>query len=581
MTSNMADDGYRGVTQRSGGRGRDRHDSQAIPVVAVTPESRCTKTSKTRGDRQLRSITGHEGHPPRTLKRPAAESSDEEEIKQALLALRGLRVRLAGIQAKIMKAEGLSKDSNSRTTTAYEADGQEAVSLQRRKRHSQSPPAAAKVSRHTQRQQQSLIPIRRGAEDYQTQDKAQRGLGRVIRYAPPPPGPRAEDSIAGTSHGVPDGVALRDEAPQHCLQEMKRKTETDVYMYKSPLPTFTGRSREEYLTFSELFHQYVSAMSVPDSYKLQLLLQACTSERVKVVLDGCLDLGPIAGYEKALAILRERFRDKYLCAEEMVTDLLRGSPVGANDVTGLEDLADNIWLCVDGLRLLDMTHEVDMNQHVPGLASRLTGKAWEQYEDEACEYWERHGTPPGIEWLEEFVRKVAAKARRRTDLDWQGEYDVRRQLPQRETKPARRHTQRRATSRHGQYTGTGCPLCQDPHVLPQCPAFRRMAVMKRRKTVRRLRCCFSCLAASHMSAECWGDNTCGVKGCRERHSKWLHRKKSSRRGHTRTYANLRTEHDDYGYQDYGYDDWHDYEYSGRETSPRERRSRVHREVSPY
>ena len=477
-------------------------------------------------ERPMQGITSLEEHTPTRLQRSDEVLICSEEEDQASSTLQGLRARLANLEAEIMNPEGLFMNSSSRMTTACDTRQQDEVSsgMQRSERHIQSSPTTPRLSGNISRREHESFPHTRRSADHQTQDEAQRGSHTPSWEASPHTGQSGEECIGEASHGVPDRVAARDETPQQCLLEMEERIGPHMFS----LPTFTGRSRGEYCTFIERFHQYVNVMLVPDACRLELLVQVCTSWREKVALASCLDLGPIAGYEKALAILRERFGDNYLCDEKMVT-AMQGSPVGANDVKGLEELVDDLWFCIDGLRLLGMTPEVDLDQYVRGIASRLTGKAWEQYEEEVYEYWERHGAPPGIEWLMEFIKKVANEAREQNNLGRRGQCEARKESLQGDTWPAGHHTHKRATAGQGKNTSTSCPLCHHPHALPLCAEFRKMAVKQRRKIVRRLQCCFSCLDATHTTPQCRRKDTCSVEGCRAQHSKWLHLKNPRRR----------------------------------------------------
>eukprot|EP00057_Strongylocentrotus_purpuratus_P005270 XP_003730565.1 PREDICTED: uncharacterized protein LOC100888978 [Strongylocentrotus purpuratus] len=67
-----------------------------------------------------------------------------------------------------------------------------------------------------------------------------------------------------------------------------------------------------------------------------------------------------------------------------------------------------------------------------------------------------------------------------------------------------------------------CIMCQDSHDLFDCQEFKAMEPDERFDFAFINRLCFNCLLPGHVSSKCILNRTCSVKGCNQRHTKFLH-----------------------------------------------------------
>ena len=67
-----------------------------------------------------------------------------------------------------------------------------------------------------------------------------------------------------------------------------------------------------------------------------------------------------------------------------------------------------------------------------------------------------------------------------------------------------------------------CPVCHNTHPIWQCYHFKSMIVKDRWNVAKRNRLCFRCLGHNHQGENCTRSRKCGINGCEEKHSRYLH-----------------------------------------------------------
>ena len=81
-----------------------------------------------------------------------------------------------------------------------------------------------------------------------------------------------------------------------------------------------------------------------------------------------------------------------------------------------------------------------------------------------------------------------------------------------------------ATTAQAQQSRKRCVTCDSPDCssLFKCEAFKKLTPESRFEIARNNHLCYSCLKGGHGSADCKADSTCAAKGCRIKHTKFLH-----------------------------------------------------------
>ena len=69
-----------------------------------------------------------------------------------------------------------------------------------------------------------------------------------------------------------------------------------------------------------------------------------------------------------------------------------------------------------------------------------------------------------------------------------------------------------------------CVACDSPDSpsLFKCKAFKKLTPENRFEIAKHNYLCYNCLKGGHGSADCKTDSTCAAKGCRMKHTKFLH-----------------------------------------------------------
>ena len=72
-----------------------------------------------------------------------------------------------------------------------------------------------------------------------------------------------------------------------------------------------------------------------------------------------------------------------------------------------------------------------------------------------------------------------------------------------------------------------CPVCSNTHPVWKCSQFKTMIIKDRWNVAKRNRLCFRCLGHNHQGKNCTRSRRCGINGCEEKHSRYLHEDKRS------------------------------------------------------
>lgn len=289
------------------------------------------------------------------------------------------------------------------------------------------------------------------------------------------------------------------------------------------LPTFSGHNRKEFRTFLLAFNQYLNDNVVPPSAKLQMLIRSCRGT-LKETLQNFVMLGPIDGYAKAMEMLKGRLGGEQDYLEEMTKNLIRG-PTVRYDKDDLQTLKDQIWDCKINMDLLECGEELNNYVCVSLIADRFTGKLRDKYDDALYDCRKKGKRRPGIEWLKTFVTEVADRVQNKGSSERRSDgHKVETQSKKRNTGLATVSGERKTAYSKGSYRLSPCPICPgtETHPLPGCPQFRVMSVSERYKLVSQKGLCYTCLKPDHVAYNCKTWLVCGINGCQQKHSRWLH-----------------------------------------------------------
>ena len=296
-----------------------------------------------------------------------------------------------------------------------------------------------------------------------------------------------------------------------------------LHMPRTEISAFNG-DPIKYHTFIRAFENNVGRYAVDEHAKLARLLQYCTGKAHKVI-ESCAAM-QYGGYERALRLLRERFGDRYTISAAWIGRVTDGPRV-TND--GLQDFADELLNFRETLSAINGLAEVNQRVLV-NIAERLPVYLQHRWKKQAA-HIRATDVNPDIDDLVKFMQSAAKEV---TDPVY-GSLGItvkNRPIEQRKGFHGATNVKTEYVKTENVNTDKGadqnnnsrpCAACdQGCSSLFKCDAFKDMNPEQRLETARKARLCFNCLRRGHSSADCKADSTCTVKGCRKKHTKFLH-----------------------------------------------------------
>jgi hypothetical protein len=278
----------------------------------------------------------------------------------------------------------------------------------------------------------------------------------------------------------------------------------------------------------KIFDELVDAANITDSSKLTRLLQFTTGAPHEAI-KSCVYSKD--GYASARAVLKERFGDKYLITDKIISGLRYGKPVRSPNE--LMQLADELHSCIKSLDDLGTKSEVGTQEFIVCVMKRLP-----EYVQTA---WKRRAI--GIKWQTEnyptfvdFADFIKEEAKIASDPVYGSVVHDQRPVVNHATSSfddsasagnpgdnatlsSDSNSGGRSESNISRWT---CMLCNQPHKLFYCKRFRAMSVDERLNFVNLRKLCNVCFSEQHSTRACDSDYTCNVNGCNGRHSAFIH-----------------------------------------------------------
>lgn len=318
---------------------------------------------------------------------------------------------------------------------------------------------------------------------------------------------------------------------------------TNMDRPKAPLPTFSGESKREFGLFLKLFRQYLNSTYVKPAARLNMLISACTGPLSKTLLSFVALDDSEEGFERAMKMLTNRLGNSEDHIDAAMREILQGPEIEDNNSQTIEQLVNQLWDCATDLDIAGRLADLDNFGSITSIAYRFTGKLRKRYNKALREYiLARHKrSRPGIEWLRDFLTQYE-KEMHDDDKSGQREKEEESKPTQKSNKlgankmavddmPCKERamglvTADKETSGSQDRTNKKwlpCILCNNHHPLYACKRFRGMSVTERWAVVKRAQVCYGCLGPSHIKRECRSPyKICGIKGCSQQHSRWLH-----------------------------------------------------------
>ena len=273
-----------------------------------------------------------------------------------------------------------------------------------------------------------------------------------------------------------------------------------------------------YFEFIRSFDNLIGGSTLDDGTKLMKLYQCCEGE-AKGIIQCCMVMVPQLGYRRAKELLQERFGSKYKIGEAWIKQITSGPVYHANDRKGIQKFADQLKICVETLKALNLTQELSGQRELLKVVERLPFYLKGRWLKLVRDIRHSGGCPD----IMDIMKFVSAAAEEANDPVY-GELTVTSSRSE-ASKPI---FKRRPTKSSYSTVTTDkpkpkkCFKCKQDHTLFGCDSFKAMTPELRFKFAQDNRLCFNCLQPGHNSRLCRLNRRCSVPGCPRKHTKFLH-----------------------------------------------------------
>jgi hypothetical protein len=297
-----------------------------------------------------------------------------------------------------------------------------------------------------------------------------------------------------------------------------------INLPKVELETFDG-DPAKYHSFITVFDEVVDQATKDDRVKLTRLMQY-TSGRAKEAIRFCTLVEHGKGYSQARDILHRRFGNDHLVATRLIQTLKQGRAVKSPE--DLLQLADDLSSCYFTLLQTGNLQEVQSQSFIIDIASRLQTYLQIKWKKRALDIKNDTMQYPSFKVFVEFVRKEAddandpvyGKMGHKPKQSSQTS-DVKSKGGQSVLKSSTAFSSSVSQS-NVQWKRPPCVLCKNDHKLLYCSEFKAMKPVDRLQLVKKHALCENCLLDNHVTESCKRPNGCGIAGCNQKHTRFIH-----------------------------------------------------------
>lgn len=279
-----------------------------------------------------------------------------------------------------------------------------------------------------------------------------------------------------------------------------------------------------YHPFITAFDENVDTVATTDGAKLNRLV-SYTSGTAKTAIQSCLILGGSKGYQLARKTLKQRFGDDLVISQAIISSLRDGPSV--RNASDLRKLADELVNSNVVLSRLSSVQEVESQRFIATVVNRLQSFQKGKWRKIAMEKKRKSDKYPDFDQLVTFIQGEADIAsdpvygdsgllqfnRVKPGFNQQSSYNSPGRLASRGTM---------FVSSEGR-TVTPCSFCSENHRLYMCQSFKSLKAEQKLGHIVEKRLCENCLLGNHTVDKCFRNSMCGIDGCSQKHSRFIHR----------------------------------------------------------
>ncbi|XP_059086914.1 uncharacterized protein LOC131883456 [Tigriopus californicus] len=258
--------------------------------------------------------------------------------------------------------------------------------------------------------------------------------------------------------------------------------------------------------------------------RLNRLLEV-VQDHPKALIEGCVFAPEQICYDKAKALLTERYGNVLRVANRFMEELRRWPPIKDNSTDNLSDFHRALVRCSSVVSETELDSPRFIGDLVPKLPYTLRNQ-WRMVVFQIRQYG--RGSESFVQFIE-FVRGVLDRAEDpiygEAAIKASSSYVQSRQEREdssKKTNPSRRLTSL-AVSTRSDTQPTPCLECDGSHDVEECSKYLAKSMEAKQNLIRKMGACFGCLRRGHMSRQCPKKRICQV--CENLHPTSLHKKR--------------------------------------------------------
>ena len=292
----------------------------------------------------------------------------------------------------------------------------------------------------------------------------------------------------------------------------------------------------QYYAFITAFDETVDSVATTNSAKLSRLVNY-TSGEVRTSLQPCLILGG-SGYSTARGILHDRFGNDFVISQAIISSLRDGHSV--RSAMELRKLADELANSELILTRLSSVQEVESQRFIASVIDRLQPFLKGKWKKTAMERKQKEKRYPNFPELVKFIRKEAEAASDpvygdngllkfgRGSASGVNSANSDRSRSYSQNQPPRPRASEQSKFQGATLASTEgrtfrpCSFCQQSHKLYLCASFKALKPDQKYKHILEKKLCENCLLDNHVVETCYKPSRCGIHGCQQPHSRFIH-----------------------------------------------------------
>jgi hypothetical protein len=192
------------------------------------------------------------------------------------------------------------------------------------------------------------------------------------------------------------------------MSHQQSQAAASLTLPRPEVPTFSGDPLN-YCTFISSFENLIESKTDSSSSRLHFLVQY-TSGNVKELMQSCLAMDPVVGYQEAIKLLKKRYGQDYRIATAYVERITQGSAIRSEDSNSLQRLSVLLTSCMNTLQNIGYINKIENPDSLRLVIGRLPYELRKRWHARADRISEDENREIMFEDVVKFVEREARAA---------------------------------------------------------------------------------------------------------------------------------------------------------------------------